>query len=331
MKGLLLAGAGAATAVVALFGTAVFSTITASNAEAGTEPSDVVGNPLGTCVVTSSNGTKLSLTSEQIGNANTIITVGAGGTIPAYGQKIAIATAMQESTLRNIGFGDRDSVGLFQQRTQTGWGTIAQILDPKLSSAAFYGLPSVTHTLNPGLLDIAGWESMPLTVAAQKVQRSAFPDAYAKWEQMANSLVDGTQITCETDVVAGDWVHPLAGKWTVTSPFGPRSMGFHSGTDFGTPVGTPVRAVAAGKVVWSGVRGTYGNLMEIDHGAGVHSLYGHNSRLNVSVGDTVQPGQIVSVSGNTGRSSGPHLHFEIRRNAVAINPVAYMAANGVTL
>ncbi|MEI5672447.1 MULTISPECIES: peptidoglycan-binding domain-containing protein [unclassified Nocardioides] len=128
-----------------------------------------------------------SLSDEQKGHARTIIGVGKGAGVPEQGWVVALATAMQESTLVNVDYGDRDSLGLFQQRTSQGWGTEAQILDPVLSTRAFYGVAA--HTPNPGLLDIAGWESMPVTEAAQAVQRSAYPDAYAKWETLARDIV----------------------------------------------------------------------------------------------------------------------------------------------
>lgn len=128
-----------------------------------------------------------SLSEEQKANARTIIGVGKGAGVPEYGLVIALATAMQESTLVNVDYGDRDSLGLFQQRPSQGWGTDAQVSDPVLASKAFYGVAS--HTPNPGLLDISGWQSMSVTQAAQAVQRSAYPDAYAKWEGLARDIV----------------------------------------------------------------------------------------------------------------------------------------------
>ncbi|MCW2791148.1 MAG: hypothetical protein JWO76_246 [Nocardioides sp.] len=128
-----------------------------------------------------------SLSPEQKQNARTIIGVGKGAGVPEYGWVIALATSMQESTLLNIDYGDRDSLGLFQQRTSQGWGTEAQIMDPVKSSKAFYGVAS--HTSNPGLTDISGWQSMTVTQAAQQVQRSCCPDAYAKWESLARDIV----------------------------------------------------------------------------------------------------------------------------------------------
>ena len=99
-----------------------------------------------------------------------------------YGIVIALATAMQESSLRNLSWGGRDSVGLFQQRPSTGWGTVEELTDPAHAAYLFFeGRSGYTR----GLLDISGWESMPLTQAAQRVQISAYPDAYAKWESSA--------------------------------------------------------------------------------------------------------------------------------------------------
>jgi LysM repeat protein len=131
-----------------------------------------------------SGGSVTTLTAEQEGNARIIIQVGREQGVPDYGIIIALATAMQESSLRNINYGDRDSVGLFQQRTSTGWGTIDEIMNPYHSAYLFYqGRSGYTR----GLLDISGWQSMALTVAAQKVQISAYPDAYAKWETSARA------------------------------------------------------------------------------------------------------------------------------------------------
>jgi LysM repeat protein len=140
--------------------------------------------PGGTPAATPSTGGVTQLTAEQAQNARIIIEVGRSLGIPDYGIVIALATAMQESSLRNIPYGDRDSVGLFQQRPSTGWGTAEQIMDPYHATRLFFdGNPGFTR----GLRDIAGWESMPLTVAAQKVQISAYPNAYAKWESSARA------------------------------------------------------------------------------------------------------------------------------------------------
>ncbi|GJF32661.1 lipoprotein [Kitasatospora sp. NE20-6] len=120
----------------------------------------------------------LDLPSVQIPLAQTIVATGVALQVPPRGQVIALATAMQESRLRNLAYGDRDSLGLFQQRPSQGWGTAEQLQDPVYASTAFYR----------ALLKVAGWQEMPLTVAAQAVQRSGFPDAYAQWESPASAL-----------------------------------------------------------------------------------------------------------------------------------------------
>ncbi|MFB4193348.1 C40 family peptidase [Streptomyces carpaticus] len=115
---------------------------------------------------------------EQVPHAVTIQATGAAMDIPARGQIIALATALQESGLRNLNYGDRDSLGLFQQRPSQGWGTAEQVRDPVYASTKFY----------EGLRQVSGWESLTVTQAAQAVQRSAYPDAYAKWEPLATAL-----------------------------------------------------------------------------------------------------------------------------------------------
>ncbi len=112
--------------------------------------------------------------------------------------------------------------------------------------------------------------------------------------------------------------------YRVTSRFGPRRLGYHSGIDLKMSIGTPVYAAEAGVVKSSGYRGGYGYLVAIDHGNGLETYYGHNSKLLVSVGQRVEKGQKISLSGNSGRSTGPHLHFEIRLNGVAVNPEKYL-------
>ena len=135
------------------------------------------------------------LTKAQMSNADTIIEVGERMGISRKGQAIALATAMQESKFKNLanssmpesldlpneGVGkDHDSVGLFQQRPSAGWGSVSECMDPEYSAGKFY----------EGLKGVKGWENMELTEAAQAVQRSAYPDAYAQWEGLANQILD---------------------------------------------------------------------------------------------------------------------------------------------
>lgn len=120
----------------------------------------------------------LDLPAEQVPNAQTIVAAGLSLDVPKKGQIVALATAMQESRLRNLNYGDRDSLGLFQQRPSQGWGSAEQIRDPTYASDQFY-----KH-----LLKVNGWQQMTVTQAAQAVQRSGLPDAYAQWEDLATAL-----------------------------------------------------------------------------------------------------------------------------------------------
>jgi hypothetical protein len=115
---------------------------------------------------------------EQVANARTIADVASVQGMPNHAVTIALAAALQESKLRNVGHGDRDSVGLFQQRPSQGWGTAAQLTTPRFAAAAFYR----------ALGAVEGWETMSVTDAAQKVQLSAAPNAYEKWEAEARVL-----------------------------------------------------------------------------------------------------------------------------------------------
>jgi murein DD-endopeptidase MepM/ murein hydrolase activator NlpD len=115
---------------------------------------------------------------------------------------------------------------------------------------------------------------------------------------------------------------PVSGP--VTSGFGLRWGRMHEGIDIAVAEGTPVRAAGAGTVIYAGWMGGYGNLVVVDHGNGLSTAYAHNSSLGVGVGQSVTAGQVVSYSGNTGNSTGPHVHFEVRVNGSAVDPLSYL-------
>lgn len=125
----------------------------------------------------------------------------------------------------------------------------------------------------------------------------------------------------------GNYIWPVYG--TITSNFGYRyifgSYSYHSGMDIAVPYGTAVKASDGGTVVWSGWKGSYGNLVIIDHGNGEQTYYGHNSSLYVSVGDKVYQGQTIAGAGSTGNSTGNHCHFEIKINGTSVNPRPYLS------
>ena len=128
----------------------------------------------------------------------------------------------------------------------------------------------------------------------------------------------------------GKMIWPLATKGRISSPFGNRmhpilkENRFHSGMDIAAPSGTEVRAADRGKVLISGWNGGYGYYIAIDHGNGLSTAYAHNSRLLVKEGDLVAQGQAIAKSGSTGLSTGPHLHFEVRKEGVPIDPADYL-------
>ena len=130
------------------------------------------------------------MTAEMRANAAIIVSVGRAAGLSDHGLVIALATAAQESGLRNVDYGDRDSLGLFQQRPSAGWGSAAQVMDPVRASQAFFGGPGNPNPrVTRGLLDIPGWQKMTVTQAAQAVQISAYPGHYAKWETSARAWV----------------------------------------------------------------------------------------------------------------------------------------------
>ncbi|SIQ94748.1 Murein DD-endopeptidase MepM and murein hydrolase activator NlpD, contain LysM domain [Rhizobium sp. RU33A] len=127
------------------------------------------------------------------------------------------------------------------------------------------------------------------------------------------------------------FANPAPGR-EITSRFGNRpdpffgGLAMHAGIDFRAPTGTEIRSTGVGKVVTASFSGGYGNMVEIDHGLGLSTRYGHMSRILVSEGDTVETGQILGLAGSTGRSTGPHLHYEIRRNGAPVDPMRFLNA-----
>lgn len=312
-----------------------------------------------------------SYSAEQIKNAAIIISVGKKLKLPPRAWVIAVATAMQESNLRNLGHlgarNDHDSLGLFQQRPSSGWGTPAQVTDPVYAATKFYGK----------LRKVKRWDSLPLTRAAQRVQISAYPGAYAKHEpgatQIVNALADGAanavgnslEMVCPAlgQVSASGWTSPLAtsgkglkakDKMVVGSGFRTPSRPSHHGVDLIIDTDNPVRSVASGVVsrikcdeTFSGKKdcdvpgypgkGGCGWMLEIRHPGKIMTRYCHLVRRpELQVGEKVAAGEVVGYSGTSGNSSGPHLHFEVhlnndRSSASAVDPVEFMAQHGSPL
>ncbi|WP_193433469.1 heavy metal transporter [Streptomyces fodineus] len=197
------------------------------------------------------DGTSYEFTPEQAVNAATIAAVGTGRGMPERAVTIALATALQESGLRNIEHGDRDSLGLFQQRPSQGWGTEQQIMDPAYAAGIFYA-----H-----LAKVPNYTDLPLTRAAQEVQRSGYPEAYAKHEPDAKLLAAAltgraaATLTCDgrTDAAAAA-TGPDAVRAALVRDFGRDALQETGAQVGGTPVPPPspspsVTATAQGRTV----------------------------------------------------------------------------------
>ncbi|TYB35542.1 M23 family metallopeptidase [Micromonospora sp. AP08] len=304
----------------------------------------------------------------QLRNAAVIIKVGQDMKVPPRGWVIALATAMQESALRNLanstvptslalpheGVGaDHDSLGLFQQRP--GWGSVEQRMTPSYTARKFY----------EKMVRVRDWQHRPLTVVAQRVQVSAFPDAYAKHEDLAGRIVDalagGAARTVEiagkavcdaaagARIAASGWTAPLPGG--VVSGFRTTERPSHNGVDLAADKRTEIHAASAGRVLvarcdpdrsgrrdcdrdgWPG-KGGCGWFVDILHAGGYITRYCHMiERPRVVPGQSVEAGEVIGLSGTSGNSSGPHLHFEVhvdsdRSSRGAVNPVPFMRERG---
>jgi lipoprotein NlpD len=128
----------------------------------------------------------------------------------------------------------------------------------------------------------------------------------------------------ERDEKAPSFRWPLAAKGSVTSAFGERNGAFHDGIDISAPAGTEIYAAADGEVVYSAELTGYGNTVIVRHGGGYVTVYAHNDRNHVREGALVRQGQVIASLGRTGRTTGPNLHFEVRKNNIARNPTYYL-------
>ncbi|GAA3615988.1 hypothetical protein GCM10022419_121590 [Nonomuraea rosea] len=196
------AGAALLLLLVSAFVAAATSLLTTSGTPGGLAcaitphtTSSTGGGPVAAPAFTGVASTAVTLDSEQQTHAALIVQLATERGLPARAAVIAIATALQESRLRNVHYGHLDSLGLFQQRPSQGWGTPEQILDPRHATSTFY----------QRLVKVRRWEQLPLTRAAQAVQRSGRPDAYAPWEPLAQRLVDTLTGAC-VPLIAGEQI-----------------------------------------------------------------------------------------------------------------------------
>jgi septal ring factor EnvC (AmiA/AmiB activator) len=157
-------------------------------------------------------------------------------------------------------------------------------------------------------------------------EREAQRRAAAAAQQTSSSTSSGTSTARTSAPSSSGFAWPLCAP--VTSEYGPRWGRMHAGIDQGASTGTPIGASKAGTVIFAGWQGGYGNLTLIDHHDGVVTAYAHQSRFAVGAGTSVSQGQTIGYVGNTGNSTGPHLHFETRVNGSAVNPRQYLPSGG---
>jgi murein DD-endopeptidase MepM/ murein hydrolase activator NlpD len=194
---------------------------------------------------------------------------------------------------------------LSQHISENGGLGYQEIIEQQLKERYFSGDKDPTQVEKPGAFSL---ESVPVVPAAVRRNPAAAAEKNSGRVKAESQMVQPVESGISSDF--GWRVDPLDGKTR-----------FHQGIDFDVPAGTPVKSAMAGKVVSSGWEKGYGYMVEVKHANGYSSRYGHNSKLLVKKGDKVEAGAVIALSGSTGRSTGPHLHFEIRKGKVAVNPL----------
>jgi len=170
------------------------------------------------------------------------------------------------------------------------------------------------------------------TRAERRAQLTSVREAKAEYLHEVNGLlavsaqlssrIQSSQSSSPVQRSSSGLIWPVSGP--VTSGFGWRWGRMHEGIDIAVPTGTAVAAAASGRVIVAGWMGGYGNLVVIDHGGGLATAYGHNSSIVVGYGSAVSQGQTIALSGSTGNSTGPHVHFEVRVNGSPVDPLGYL-------
>jgi Rod binding domain-containing protein len=218
---------------------------------------------------------------------------------------------------------DEEEDGLFG--SSIGSEFYREMFDSELSKVmSRAGQMGLAEMIERQVAELMGWEieeeeSVPGTVLGRVLPRPLRQSVAGAYKAVEESVVRAI----------GRFIRPLS-SGQVSSRFGERSDPFdgtrrrHNGIDFAAPEGTPVRASAEGVVKFSGNKPGYGNVVIIEHAGGYESRYAHNADNLVRKGEIVREGQVVATVGNSGRSSGPHLHFEVRRDGVAVDPLRFI-------
>jgi murein DD-endopeptidase MepM/ murein hydrolase activator NlpD len=209
----------------------------------------------------------------------------------------------------------------------------ATIETRRLANAAVQVIAARTGEARHLRDELAG--NRDVLLRAEQLKASALADARESREEYLSEVegleaessalaarIQAAQSSSTATPSASGLIWPVNGP--VTSGFGMRWGRMHTGIDIAVPTGTPVHASASGTVVYAGWMSGYGYLVAIDHGGGLATAYAHNSSLLVAVGQSVKQGDVISLSGSTGHSTGPHVHFEVRVNGVPVDPLQYL-------
>ncbi len=198
----------------------------------------------------------------------------------------------------------------------------------ELTTRTYETANAITSTLDSAGIDISDGGKMS-DMGGPLVPADEAPDFDSKINELDTAL--DTLDAIKAKAVSFPIGNPAKGR-TVTSNFGYRTDPFdgekamHTGMDFRAQTGTPIKPTAPGTVISAGWDGGYGQMVEIDHGDGYTTRYGHMSRVLVEKGDKVTPDTVIGLVGSTGRSTGPHLHYEVRKNGNALNPAPFINA-----
>lgn len=289
----IAAAAGGLTGVVVLIVavSAIVVTVLGDDSSAGVTGGQGVWCDPGGRLVGHGTSRDVPITPERFGNAVIIVRTGQGMRVPERGLVVAVTAATQESTLINLTGGDRDSVGLFQMRPSQGWGTPAQLHDPRYASRSFF-----TH-----LQQVTGWQGMDIGAAAQAVERSAFPDAYTQWVTIAGQIVGRAEHTrCQPGAArtgVGAAVVSAAQRW-IGTPYA-WAGGNENGPTHGQPPDSGVIGFdCSGLTLYAWWQAT-------------HSVHlPHQTQSQYALGQPVartalQPGDLMFFS-STGAASGIH-------------------------
>lgn len=232
------------------------------------------------------------------------------------------------------------SIAVFGQATTSADASIAQLwqqqtaLTAKLESAGLVAHDDDEDHHQHSNIDGIGGDYNEDVIPSSKSDRihdtiNQVAEQVERREAGLQSLNQSLTSRTQAKVQLGDLlaVEPVANA-RVSSPYGYRTMGgreFHPGIDLAVPYGSPIYATGSGVVVYSGWKNGYGNFIEIDHGNGYVTRYGHSSRLLVSVGQQIKKNQEIALVGCTGRCTGPHVHYEVLLNGQRQNPATYLA------